>query len=38
MIENIMFKVNEDYGTMTIKSGTYELAISDVTPNLPPRM
>ena len=32
------FKVNDELGDRTIKSGTYEIVISDVTPGLPPRM
>jgi hypothetical protein len=38
LIQGLTFKVNEDLGERTIKSGTYELIISDVTKNLPPRM
>jgi len=38
MIEGIKFKVNDDLGARTIKSGTYELRISDMTKGMPPRM
>lgn len=38
MIEGLTFKVNDDLGERTLKAGTYEMRISDVTKNLPPRM
>jgi len=38
MIEGIKFKVNDDLGARTIKAGTYELRISDMTKGMPPRM
>jgi len=37
-IEGIKFKVNDDLGERTVKSGVYELRISDVTKGLPSRM
>ena len=32
------FRLNDDLGSKTIKSGTYELRITDVTKGLPPRL
>lgn len=37
-IENLRFKVNDELGQRTIKAGTYELRISDVTVGLKPSM
>ena len=37
-IEALKWKVNDDLGERTVKSGTYELRISDVTKGLPSRM
>ena len=37
-IEGLRFKVNDALGEKTVKSGTYELRISDVTKGLPSRM
>lgn len=30
--------MNEDFGSRTVKPGSYELRITDVTRDLPPRM
>ena len=38
MVEGIKFRVNDDLGERTVKVGTYELRISEVTIGLPPRM
>ena len=38
MIENLRFKVNDDLGQRTVKAGTYELRITDVTAGLKPSM
>lgn len=37
-IEGLTFKVNDELGVKTVKSGTYELRITDVTKGLPSRM
>ena len=38
MIEGLKFKVNDELGQRTIKAGTYELRITDVTAGLRPTM
>jgi hypothetical protein len=38
LINDLKIRVNDDFGSKTIKSGSYELVCSDVTENLPPRM
>jgi len=38
LIDGIRFKINEDLGDRTVKSGTYEIRITDVTKGLPSRM
>jgi hypothetical protein len=38
MVEGIKFRVNDDLGERTVKVGTYELRISEVTKGLPRRM
>jgi hypothetical protein len=38
LIEGIKFKINEDLGERTVKSGTYEIRITDETKGLPSRM
>ena len=37
-INGMKFRLNDDLGLKTIKSGTYELRITDVTKGLPPRL
>lgn len=38
IVNNIQFNVNDDLGIKTIKSGSYEIKVKDVTKGLPPRM
>lgn len=37
-VQGIKFRLNDELGERTVKSGTYELRISDVTKNMPARM
>ena len=38
MVEGIKIRINDDFGSRTVKSGTYELRCTDVTRGLLPRM
>lgn len=38
LIEGIKFRLNDDLGERTIKPGSYELRITEVTKGLPSRM
>lgn len=37
-VQGIKFRPNDDLGERTVKSGTYELRISEVTKNMPASM
>lgn len=38
MVEGLKIRINDEFGSRTVKSGTYELRCTDVTRGLPPRM